>query len=211
MGPHRRRRNTFVVVGLVAVVVGMAGLSFAAVPLYRLFCQVTGFGGTTQSALAAPGAVGERVITVQFNADVSPALPWRFQPVQRKVKVRVGARSLARYRAENLSDTPLTGVTTFNVTPYKAGVYFKKIECFCFTEQSLAAGESVEMPVTFFIDPEIVNDRNLDDVTIITLSYTFFRAKNAGEKRAASEGAGETGRQVGYGDENERSGTVRAN
>ncbi len=183
MEPQRRRRNTFVSVGLIAVVVGMTGLSFAAVPLYRLFCQVTGFGGTTQSALAAPGAVGERVITVQFNADVSPALPWRFRPVQGKVKVRVGERSLARYRAENLSDTPLTGVTTFNVTPYKAGVYFNKIECFCFTEQSLAAGESVEMPVTFFIDPEIVDDRNLDDVTTITLSYTFFRAKFAGAKR----------------------------
>ena len=181
MAKHRRRRNTLVSVGLIAVVVGMTGLSFAAVPLYRLFCQVTGFGGTTQSAPAAPGAVGRRVITVQFNADVSPALPWRFQPVQRKVELRVGERSLAHYRAENLSNTPLTGVTTFNVTPFKAGVYFKKIECFCFTEQRLAPRESVEMPVTFFIDPGIVNDRNLDDVTVITLSYTFFRAKYAGE------------------------------
>ncbi len=104
------------------------------------------------------------------------------------MKLPVGQRSLARYRAENLSDTPLTGVTTFNVTPYKAGVYFNKIECFCFTEQSLAAGESVEMPVTFFIDPEIVNDRNLDDVTTITLSYTFFRAMNSGAKREVDDG-----------------------
>ena len=177
MQPPRRRRHTLVAVSLIAVVAGMAGLSFAAVPLYRLFCQVTGYGGTTQAAKAAPGKVGERVITVQFNADVSPALPWRFRPAQRQVSIAVGERALAYYRADNLSDKPITGVATFNVTPYKAGVYFNKIECFCFTEQHLGAGESAAMPVSFFIEPKIVNDRNRDDVNTITLSYTLFPAK----------------------------------
>lgn len=179
MQPSRCRRHALVAISLTAVVAAMAGLSFAAVPLYRLFCQVTGYGGTTQEVKAAPGKVGDRVIAIEFNADVSPALPWRFRPVQRRVSPAVGERALVYYRAENLSDKALTGTATFNVTPHKAGVYFDKIECFCFTEQHLGAGESADLPVSFFIDPKIVGDPNLDDVNTITLSYTFFPVRSA--------------------------------
>ena len=132
-GPSRRNGRTALV--LSAVVAGMVGLSFASVPLYRLFCQVTGFGGTTQVAEAAPGAgVSERVIKVRFNADVDPELPWAFQPVEREVALRVGEPGLAYYKARNLSDRPVVGTATYNVTPLKAGYYFNKVQCFCFEE-----------------------------------------------------------------------------
>jgi cytochrome c oxidase assembly protein subunit 11 len=160
-------------------VAGMLALSFAAVPLYREFCQVTGFGGTTQRAAAAPGSPGNRVIIVRFNADTDPGIPWRFEPEQNEIKVRVGEPSLARYRATNLSAEPVIGAAVFNVTPLKAGLYFDKIQCFCFSEQKLAPGASAELPVTFFVNPDIAKDRNLDDVSTITLSYTFYRDKDA--------------------------------
>jgi len=166
-----------VVLGGVAC--GMVGLSFAAVPLYDLFCSVTGFGGTTQTAESAPTTVGERVMAVQFNSDVSHDVPWRFKPSQREVKLRVGEVGLAFYTATNESKNTILGSATFNVTPLKAGIYFTKIDCFCFEEQVLRPGERAELPVTFFIDPDIVNDRDMDDVTTITLSYTFF---NQGEE-----------------------------
>lgn len=169
-------RNRIVAVALLLVVGGMTGLSFAAVPLYRLFCQVTGFGGTTQTALAAPDAVSDRVITVRFNADTAPDLPWTFRPVQHELAIRVGEEKLAFYEATNRSKETLTGTAVFNVTPLKAGLYFSKVHCFCFDEQQLKPGESAEMPVSFFIDPEIMQDPNLDDVETITLSYTFFPA-----------------------------------
>lgn len=169
------RRNRRVAVVLASVVAGMVGLSFASVPLYRLFCQVTGYGGTTQVADAAPAAAAERMMEIRFNADTDPALPWRFQPAERAIEVRVGEEHLAFYEAENLSDRPITGTATFNVTPLKAGQYFSKIACFCFTEQRLEAGQRVDMPVSFFVDPAISEDPNLDDVRTITLSYTFFR------------------------------------
>lgn len=177
-GPSLQRANRRVAFLGGAVAAGMVGLSFASVPLYRLFCQVTGYGGTTQRAEHAPAQAGERVMTVRFNADVAGnGLAWSFQPVEREVQVRVGEERLIHYRATNLGATPATGTATFNVTPQKAGVYFQKIACFCFTEQRLEAGESVDMPVSFFIDPDIVKDPNLRDVHAVTLSYTFFRAK----------------------------------
>ncbi len=182
-----RRRNTRTGVMLSAIVLGMVGLSFASVPLYRLFCQVTGYGGTTQVAEAAPGAVSERVIKVRFNADTAPGLPWRFKPVQREIVLRIGEQGLAYYRARNLSDKPVTGTSVFNVTPLKAGIYFNKVQCFCFDEQRLEAGEEVDMAVTFFIDPEILTDRNLDEVKTITLSYTFFRAPGDEDEGAGSQ------------------------
>ncbi len=154
----------------------MVGLSFASVPLYRLFCQVTGYGGTSQVAEAAPGAVAERVIKVRFNADIGSGLPWYFKPVQREIALRVGEPGLATLRARNLSDIAVTGTSTFNVTPLKAGQYFNKVQCFCFTKQRLESGQELDMAVSFFVDPEILSDRNLDEVTTITLSYTFFRA-----------------------------------
>ena len=183
---HRRNLGTGLV--LAGVVFGMIGLSFAAVPLYRLFCQVTGFGGTTQVADIAPRDIVERPMTVRFNADVDPQLAWDFQPSQRAVSVNVGEQALAFYRARNLADRPTVGTATFNVTPLKAGQYFSKVQCFCFTEQRLEAGQNVEMGVSFFIDPAIMDDPNLDDVTTITLSYTFF------EERSPDQPEAETGK-----------------
>jgi cytochrome c oxidase assembly protein subunit 11 len=162
------------VAALVGVVVGMLGLTAAAVPLYRLFCQVTGYGGTTQRAEAAPTEGLDRTITVRFNADVDPDLPWSFQPEQRQIEVRIGEQSLAYYRARNRSDRPVVGQAVYNVTPFKAGPYFDKIACFCFEEQVLAPGEEVDMPVSFYVDPAILDDPNTRDMHTITLSYTFF-------------------------------------
>ena len=161
-----------------ATAAGMVGASYAAVPLYEVFCQVTGHGGTTQVADAAPGEVLDRKMTIRFNADIGKKMPWRFAPAQDRV-----------YRAKNLSGRTITGTATFNVTPSKAGEYFNKVACFCFTEQELKAGAEVDMPVTFFIDPEIANDPNLNDVTTITLSYTFFETEPVTDRtvRAVTE------------------------
>ncbi len=158
-----------------AAVAAMVCLSFAAVPAYRAFCQVTGFDGTTQRADGPAENVLERKITVRFDATINKDLPWTFRPEQSDQTLHVGETGLAFYSAANLTDLPISGRATFNVQPAKAGVYFKKIECFCFTEQTLKAGESASMPVTYFIDPKIAADPNLDDVSTITLSYTFFR------------------------------------
>jgi len=171
-----RRRNGIVALSMAGIVAAMVGLAFAAVPLYDVFCRVTGFGGTTQTAAQLPDIVGDRVITVRFNADVARDVPWQFEPVQRDMSVRIGEGGLAFYRALNTATKSVTGHASFNVTPLKAGLYFSKVECFCFTEQTLMPGQSVDMPVEFFIDPEIVNDPNMDDVRTITLSYVFFRS-----------------------------------
>jgi cytochrome c oxidase assembly protein subunit 11 len=168
------RRNRNVALAATGVVVAMLGLAYASVPLYELFCRVTGFGGTTQRSDAAPGAVSERLVTVRFNADVAHGMPWSFQPVQRQVQVRLGEETLVAYRAHNPTDRPIVGVATFNVAPAKAGIYFDKIACFCFDEQRLEPGQTVDMPVSFFVDPAIEQDRNARDVAEITLSYTFF-------------------------------------
>ncbi len=190
-----KRRNARTGVVLTGIVAGMIGLSFASVPLYRLFCQVTGYGGTTQVAEAAPGAVAERVIKVRFNADTAPGLPWYFKPVQREIALKVGESGLAYYRARNLAAVAVTGTSTFNVTPLKAGRYFSKVQCFCFTEQRLEAGQELDMAVSFFVDPEILSDRNLDDVKTITLSYTFVRAPGDENAEAEPAGVGHNGRQ----------------
>ncbi|MEO3428387.1 cytochrome c oxidase assembly protein [Pelagibius sp. CAU 1746] len=164
---------------LVAVVAGMIGVAYASVPLYQLFCQVTGFGGTTRVADAVPERTGERVITVRFNSDRDPKLPWAFQPVQREMTLKVGESGLAFFHARNLSARTTVGTATFNVTPLKAGPYFNKVECFCFTEQQLAGGAEADMPVTFFVDPAIEEDPNLAEVDTITLSYTMFVDEDA--------------------------------
>lgn len=173
--PAKARSNARLAVSLIGLVFGMVGLSFAMVPLYELFCQVTGWGGTTQVAETVPETVSDRVIAVRFNADVNEKLPWRFGPVQREVEVKVGENRLAFYRAKNIGDKPVIGTATFNVTPLKAGQYFSKVACFCFTEQRLEPGQEIDMPVSFFVDPAILEDPNLDEVKTITLSYTFFR------------------------------------
>ena len=156
-------------------VVFMVGLAFASVPLYRLFCQVTGFGGTTQMAIGsqAPGPVG-RLISVRFDANVSPALGWEFRPVDTTRRVAIGARNIALYRARNTGSTPITGTATFNVSPSQAGAYFVKIQCFCFTEQTLQPGQEVSMPVIFYVDPAILENPDTRDISEITLSYTFY-------------------------------------
>jgi len=155
----------------------MIGLVAASVPLYRLFCQVTGYGGTTQRAEAGNTNILAREMTVRFNSDVNSQLPWQFKPVQRSVTVKIGEEALIFFRAVNNSNETITGTATFNVTPFKAAPYFNKIECFCFTEQTLAPGEEVDMPVSFYIDPDLATDERLDEVKEITLSYTFFRAE----------------------------------
>jgi len=157
----------------VAVVAAMIGLSYASVPLYRIFCQMTGFGGTTQKAEAAPEKTLLRQMTVRFDASVSRHLNWEFAAQQGPQKLKIGEVGLAFFRAKNLSDKPISGNASFNVTPAKAGAYFSKIECFCFTEQRLAAGQEIDMPVQYFIDPSIEEDENMHDVKTITLSYTF--------------------------------------
>ena len=151
----------------------MLGLAFASVPLYRVFCQVTGFGGTTQRAEEAPGAAqGE--IGVRFDANVNRKLPWKFEPVQETVRVVPGARTRIFYRATNMVARTTTGQAVFNVTPAIVGKYFSKIECFCFTEQTLKGGQSVAMPVVFFVDPKVRQDPDTKDISEITLSYTFY-------------------------------------
>jgi cytochrome c oxidase assembly protein subunit 11 len=158
-----------------AIVAAMVGLAYASVPLYRMFCQVTGFGGTTQMKVGgeAPGAVG-RLISVRFDANVSPALGWEFKPVDTHRRVAIGARNIAIYTARNRTDRPLVGTATFNVTPTQAGQYFTKVQCFCFTEQRLEPGQEVRMPVVYYVDPAILDDPNARDISEITLSYTFY-------------------------------------
>ena len=157
----------------------MLGLAFASVPLYRAFCQLTGFDGTTQRAAQAPGAVAGS-IGVRFDANVDPKLPWRFAPEQETVRIQPCARTTIYYTAENLTARPITGQAVFNVTPERAGPYFSKIECFCFTEQTLKPGEKVRMPVVFFVDPKLRDDDATRSVDEITLSYTFYPVEKPG-------------------------------
>ena len=169
---ENKNRKTAVIVA--AVVAGMVGMSFAAVPAYRAFCQVTGWNGTTQRGDAPATRTLERSVTVRFDATVGQGLSWRFRPEEPSQSLHIGETGLAFFEAENLSDKPVTGRANFNVSPSKAGIYFKKIECFCFTEQTLQPGEKVSMPVTYFVDPALADDVNLDDIQTITLAYTFF-------------------------------------
>jgi cytochrome c oxidase assembly protein subunit 11 len=176
----RRNGRTAALAALLAL--AMAGLAFASVPLYRLFCQVTGFGGTTQVRAGgdAPGAAGPR-ISIRFDATTASALPWRFRPERPTQEVKIGERSIAFYTARNLSGRPVTGTATFNVTPASAGQHFVKIQCFCFERQTLRPGEEVRMPVVFYVDPAILRDRAASRISEITLSYTFYPVDSAGE------------------------------
>jgi cytochrome c oxidase assembly protein subunit 11 len=169
-------KNTRLALNLAAIVVGMALLTAASVPLYRLFCQMTGYGGTPRVATAAPSpSLSDRVITVRFNADTDPRLPWKFTPDQAEIKVRVGESALAHYTVVNDSHAPVAGHAVYNVLPFKAGPYFLKIECFCFQQQTLAAGQTVHFPVSFVLDADLLKDAEMDEVHTITLSYTFFQ------------------------------------
>jgi cytochrome c oxidase assembly protein subunit 11 len=181
-------------VGLIMVLVALAmlGLGFAAVPLYRLFCQVTGFAGTTQRATEAQAAdaaqfaqrlrdsAGAPTISVRFDADVERGMPWKFVPLQTTQTVQIGERSMALFMAQNNSDKPVTGSATFNVVPEQTGFYFHKIQCFCFTQQTLQPHEAVRMPVIYYVDPKILKDTDTKDIQQITLSYTFHEVKKEG-------------------------------
>ncbi|MDP9138445.1 MAG: cytochrome c oxidase assembly protein, partial [Pseudomonadota bacterium] len=170
----RARPNIIVAASCATVAAAMVAMTYAAVPLYKLFCQATGFGGTTQRAAAAPRETAARTLTVEFDANTAASLPWTFEPAQRRVRVRIGEEALVHYRARNDSNTAVAGAAMFNVTPDKAGRYFAKIQCFCFVEQTLQAGQAVDMPVSFFIDPAISRDPDLAELKTITLSYTFY-------------------------------------
>lgn len=172
-GANRRRRNAITVVSLVIVIAIMGALTYYSVPLYRLFCQVTGFGGTTQVARAAPGAVAGPSITVRFDANVASNLPWRFSAPS-PVEVRLGEQHQVAYTAVNLSSEPILGMAIYNVSPLGIGKYFYKIQCFCFTEQLLMPGERKEFPLVFYVDPAIADDPDGRSVNTITLSYTFY-------------------------------------
>jgi cytochrome c oxidase assembly protein subunit 11 len=166
------------------LVVAMTGLAFAAVPLYRLFCQVTGLGGTTmradETAAAMVKPVPGKSVSVRFDANTSRDLPWEFKPGETQRTVPIGSRNMSVYTARNMTARPLTGTATFNVTPVQAGQYFSKVQCFCFQEQTLQPGQEVQMPVVFFVDPRILDDPATRDITEITLSYTFYPVEQPG-------------------------------
>jgi cytochrome c oxidase assembly protein subunit 11 len=182
------RRNRLTLGLLVGVPVTMIALSFAAVPLYSVFCRATGFGGTTQRAAQGADRVIDRTIEIRFNTDVNSELPWDFRPNQRSITVKIGETGIATFHAHNRGAIPIVGTAVYNVTPEKAGLYFDKIQCFCFTQQVLKPQESADLPVAFFVDPAIVKDRNLDDVSVITLSYTFYKAQSQAFERAVDSG-----------------------
>ena len=185
--PPGHRRNRATVGALLTVVAAMIGLTAASVPLYRLFCQVTGYGGTTQRASRAPDKeVADRLITVRFDASQAPDLGWEFRPLQGSVTVHPGEEKMVTYRAVNLTSAPVSGTATYNVTPAKAGPYFDKLQCFCFTKQHLEPGQSADLSVSFFVDPDIASDPDTRDIDTITLSYTMFRAKTEEPVRSSS-------------------------
>ena len=166
----------------------MLGLGFASAPLYRIFCQVTGFGGTTMKATEAEAAsikVSNKIISVRFDANVDRQLPWQFKMEQTTQDLRIGARKMAYYSAKNLSNEPITGIASFNVEPELAGKYFHKIQCFCFNEQTLQPGQSINMPVIYYVDPKILDDPETKDIEQITLSYTFHKAAQQPALQAA--------------------------
>jgi cytochrome c oxidase assembly protein subunit 11 len=186
-----RNASALTALVLVAVIAGMGGLSFAAVPLYRMFCAATGYGGTPRIGPQRSASISDRTITVRFNADTNPGLPWQFAPEQQQVTLKLGEEQVAFYGARNAAAEPVTGIALYNVTPDKVGKYFHKTACFCFNEQTLAPGQSMQLPVSFWVDPAIAADPNTADITTITLSYTFFRSLNDAARSGALAKAGE--------------------
>jgi cytochrome c oxidase assembly protein subunit 11 len=185
-----RHGNRLIAVAFATVAAGMVGISFAAVPLYRLFCQATGYGGTPKTGLAAaPGGDGH-TIRVRFNADTNPALPWEFAPDTNEVKLPLGEEQVAFYHARNKASGPVSGMALYNVTPEKAAKYFHKTACFCFNQQTLEGGQSMEFPVSFWVDPRIAKDPGTADIRVVTLSYTFFRSIDDAAKSGALAKAG---------------------
>lgn len=166
-------RNSKTVMSLIGVIVFMGGLAWASVPLYDWFCRVTGYGGTTNIADAGSDVILDQMITVRFDANTAREMPWEFRPVVQEMEIRLGETGMVFYEAFNPTDEPIAGTASYNVTPFTAGYYFSKIECFCFQQQVLEPGERIEMPVTFYVDPSILEDEEAADTRAITLSYTF--------------------------------------
>ena len=191
---QQRRRDVVVAAACGVLVAGMVGMAFAAVPLYNWFCRATGFGGTPQVASAAPGHVLDRRVLIRFDANVATGLPWRFEPEQAAIEVRIGDVVTVNYRATNQSAQATIGQASYNVWPPTVGAYFSKINCFCFTEQRFEPGETREMPVVFFVDPEIVKDAEQDGLTSITLSYTMYPVRPAEPSRVERGGTAAPGR-----------------
>ncbi len=183
IGGRKNLRTVLVLGGIIAAMLTLVGFS---VPLYRLFCAATGYNGTPQRVAEDADRISPRVVTVQFTTSVAPNLPWRFKPVQRAVEVHLGEEKLVYFSATNLGSTPTIGHATFNVTPDKIGLYFDKIQCFCFSDERLAPGKTVLMPVDFFVDPKLAKDAEANDVNTITLSYTFFRSDKPEDVRNLS-------------------------
>lgn len=177
---EKARKNRRVVIACSAFVASMVGMAYAAVPLYELFCQVTGYGGTTQRAEAASASVIDETVKVRFDANTRDNLPWDFRPVQREVELKMGETVTVLYEATNTTDRPVRGQATFNVTPLSAGAYFNKVQCFCFNDTELAPGETMEMPVVFFVDPAMIESEDLAGIRTLTLSYTFYRLNEDG-------------------------------
>jgi cytochrome c oxidase assembly protein subunit 11 len=192
--PPLRRRDLMVAAACGVFVAAMVGASYAAVPFYNWFCQVTGFGGTTQVATSAPSHVIDRRVTIRFDANVGPGLPWRFEPEQSSIEVRLGEVVTVHYRVINEAARPITATAAYNVTPLNVGAFFQKINCFCFTEQRLKAGEKRQMTVVFYVDPAMAKDADGADVNTITLSYTFYPQREPPRPLAASTPAGRPGR-----------------
>lgn len=184
-----QRSNRIVALSCFSFFVAMIGVAYASVPLYQMFCKVTGYGGTTQRVEQMSDVILDQTVNVRFDANVSGGLPWEFAPVQREVTVRIGETTIINYVARNISDRPATGRATFNVSPDLTGSYFNKVQCFCFTDTTLAAGETMEMPVMFFVDPDIVKEKDLKGLKTITLSYTFFPLDKEPEKKLVKEPA----------------------
>lgn len=170
------------------VPISMVGASYASVPLYQLFCQVTGYGGTTRVATAAASEVLDRTVKVRFDANVAPGVPWEFAPEKADVDLKIGENGLAFYKVTNTSNRAVTAVATYNVTPHKAGPYFQKLECFCFQDRTLQPGETMELPVIFYVDPKLATDEGVSEINQITLSYTFFEAGSRELTQAQAEG-----------------------
>ena len=179
IGKRRLRRDVAIAAACGVLVAGMVGASFAAIPLYKIFCSVTGFAGTTQVARIAPKHEIARELTIRFDSNVTPGLPWKFVPEQNEIKLHIGEVATVHYKVVNEAARAITAQASYNVTPPTVGAYFDKINCFCFTEQTMKPGETREMTVVFYVDPKIVNDRDQDPLNTITLSYTFYRLPDA--------------------------------
>ncbi len=174
-GKKGLRRDVAIAAACGVLVAGMVGASFAAIPLYKIFCSVTGFAGTTQVSESAPQHELGRELTIRFDSNVAPGLPWKFEPEQNSIKLHIGEVATVHYKVTNQTARTIAAQASYNVTPTTVGAYFDKINCFCFTEQTLKPGETREMTVVFYVDPKIVNDRDQDTLNTITLSYTFYR------------------------------------